>query len=130
MPGNIAVGDPLVRIDDMLLVFFGEEDNPLRAEDLHPRTLAEARVLLRKRIVHAEAHDRAVGKGQDRPGHVIRAVSRGLKHPLLAARHHLGRGVARRETSRRDPRNRSRTSRTGEAWGERLRIWKACAREL
>ena len=50
-----------------------------------------------KRIAHAEIDDRAIGKRQDRPGHVIGAVARPPEDAVLCARHHFDRAVAFQE---------------------------------
>src|SRR5262249_10386980 len=50
-----------------------------------------------QRVTHAEIDHRAVGEGQDRPGHVVRAITGVLENAVLSARHHFHRPVALQE---------------------------------
>ena len=70
---------------------------PSRAEQLDAVGLAERRIARRQRVAHAEIDHRAVGEGDDRPGHVVGAVAGLLEDAVLAARHHFDRPVALQE---------------------------------
>jgi hypothetical protein len=71
-----------------------DDHGAVAAEQLHAVGLAERGIARGQRVAHAEIDHRAVGEGQDRPGHVVRAITGILENAVLSARHHLDRPVA------------------------------------
>ena len=78
----------------MLHVIVIDDHGAVGAEELDAIRLPLRRIIRRQRVADAEIDHRAVGKRDDRPGHVVCAVAGVAENAGLAARHHLDRLVA------------------------------------
>ena len=71
-----------------------DDHRPLGAEQLQTVGLAERGIARRQRVADPEIDHRAIGKREDRPGHVVGAVAGLLENAVLRPRHDLDGPVA------------------------------------
>jgi hypothetical protein len=79
---------------EVLHVIVVDNHGAVAAQKLDAVGLPLRRIARRQRISDAEIDHRAVGERDQRPGHVVGAVTRAAKDAVLAPRHHFNRLVA------------------------------------
>jgi hypothetical protein len=78
----------------MLHMIVVDDHGAVGAEKFDAVRLALRRIVRRQRIADAEIDHRAIGESDQRPCHVMRAVTGVTKNSGLAARNHFDRRVA------------------------------------